>query len=94
MPLLQMVTPNFLDEGILLPPQVVDELVLYLKDVIQEIFLPSGGEIAADEGWAIAVWVDAHPFELLVALELAQQCLQAGIAVDNLLNLHLYYYEL
>ena len=102
-PLLQMPIPIFLSEGILLPPQVIDQMALYLKDVSQEIFLPSGGKVAADEGWAVAVWVNAHPLELLVAgsavlrlddLELPQRGIQGGIAVDSLLNLHLYYYYL
>ena len=67
-PFLQMAIPIFIGEGILLPPQVVDQMALYLKDASQEIFLPSDGKVAADEEWAVVVWVDAHPFELLVAL--------------------------
>ena len=57
------------------------------------------GKVAADEGWAVAVCVYAHPLELLGALaaqslrlghlELAQQGLQAGITVDDLLDLHI-----
>ena len=67
-PLLQMAAPIFLSGGILLTPQVVDQMALYLKDASQEIFLPIGGKVAADEGWAVAVWVNAHPLEFLVAL--------------------------